>query len=211
MRGPGGIIPPGGVQGRRPCPCPNTGNPAWNRDRGLVETDVRESSGTEANSRASLSRRQGVKPTSPGERQPQRDSFRSCAPLCRNPKKRTLHGRRCGCLKIKNSLQALFYFQVRSRVSGAPSLTRRGLYTGFGCYSTQEFWVRARGVTAGALPLHPAKEPEVPWILPFLGAAQTRQGRCPCTLPGNLRFPGLSLLFFPSPAVFFTPLTQFQH
>ena len=86
MRGPGGIIPPGGVQGRRPCPCPNAGNPAWNRDRGLVETDVRESSGTEANSRASLSRRQGVKPTSPGERQPQRDSFQICAPSCRNPK-----------------------------------------------------------------------------------------------------------------------------
>ena len=120
-------------------------------------------------------------------------------------------GRRCGCLKIKKSLQALFYFQVRSRVSGAPSLTRRGLYTGFGCYSTQEFWVRARGVTAGAPPLHPAREPEVPWTLPFSGAARTRQGRCPCTPPGNLRFPGLSLLFFPSPSVFFTPLTQFQH
>ena len=147
---------------------------------------MRESSGTEANSRASLSRRQGVKPTSPGERQPQRDSFQICAPSCRIPKLNAL-GRRCGCLKIKKSLQALFYFQVRSRVSGAPSLTRRGLYTGFGCYSTQEFWVRARGVTAGGTaPCTPAREPEVPWTLPLSGSARTRQGRCPCTLPKGM-------------------------
>ena len=75
-----------GCRGPAPCPCPNPRNPAWNRDRVFAETDARESSGTEANSRASLSRRLGVKPTSPRERQPQRDSFQACAPLCRNPK-----------------------------------------------------------------------------------------------------------------------------
>ena len=173
MRGPGGIIPPGGVQGRRPCraqlihrckivpgetggaggaapcPCPNTENPAWNRDRGLAISHMRKGSGTEANLRANLSRRQGVKPTSPGERQPQRDSFQICAPSCRSPKNERFLGdvaavhrfdstvcneRRCGCLKPENNI---FRFQDRSRVSGAPSLARRELYTEPGFYSTQ--------------------------------------------------------------------------
>ena len=143
-----------GCRGLAPCPCPNPRNPAWNRDQGFAISHMREGSGTEANSRANLSRRQGVKPTSPGERQPQRDSFQICAPLCRNPKVERFQGRRCGCLKIKKSLQALFYFQGRSRISGAPSLARRELCAGLGFYSRGEFWF---GRGRGLCPLHPCQ------------------------------------------------------
>jgi len=69
---------------------------------------------------------------------------------------------------VKNINFLTCLFRERRKLVSAPDLPARGLGGSRGVFSTPDSGI-GRGVTGGTL-----------------GAAQTRQGRCPCTLPKGM-------------------------